>query len=204
MEREEIDRIIDAFLKIYTLVEIPRTNSISTLVDFIKDHDINNIYKRIDANCSSKHIPLKEGIKEIFKILEKLNETEFGYFMDGMAKEVKKFIVTNEEQAKALGRTENSTELAKEKDKFDYLLTKYNKMKRKKQISFKFFIIYTILLLIFIIVCFLLVSHTSKGQFNVNVEFNIGEIIGALLAGLGIGAAGIAYAAKTIKEIDKE
>jgi len=62
---------------------------------------------------------------------------------------------------------------------------------------------YLILLIIVIALVGVLLARglIQETTVNVNIEFNVGEIITGLLAGGGVAAAGGAYAFKTIKEL---
>ena len=55
-----------------------------------------------------------------------------------------------------------------------------------------------IILLITIILGFTLQAMFSANQIAISIEYNIGEIVGAILAGLGIAAAGLGYARSKI------
>ncbi len=46
----------------------------------------------------------------------------------------------------------------------------------------------------------LLVWQGWASQPEVSIQFNVGEIIGGVLAGAGVATAGIAYALRTTKE----
>lgn len=57
---------------------------------------------------------------------------------------------------------------------------------------------YLVILLIVIAATAAVIYFGRAPQPQVNVEYNVGEIIGGLLAGAGVAAAGVAYAAKTL------
>ena len=48
------------------------------------------------------------------------------------------------------------------------------------------------------------VNSVPNAETKVLIEYNIGEIIGAILAGTGAAAAGLAYAARTLRRRDDE
>ena len=80
---------------------------------------------------------------------------------------------------------------------------KLKNMKSKKSNSTKY-IVYFLLLFIIAMCLTVYAVYVSHGVANVTIQYNVGEIIGAILAGIGIAAAGTAYASKTFNEMDKE
>jgi hypothetical protein len=76
-------------------------------------------------------------------------------------------------------------------------------MKNNKSKPTKY-IVYFLILLALAIGLTVAAIQFSRVTPVVNIEYNVGEIIGAILAGLGIAAAGTAYASKTLNELDKE
>lgn len=80
---------------------------------------------------------------------------------------------------------------------------KVKKMKNNKNKPTKY-IIYFLVLLTLAIGLTIAAIQFSQVKPQVNIEYNVGEIIGAILAGLGIAAAGTAYASKTLKEMNNE
>ncbi len=72
---------------------------------------------------------------------------------------------------------------------------------RKKNIKFEMY--FSILFLIAVGLTIATVHYTTA-ETKVSIEYNVGEIIGSILGGLGVAAAGFAYASKTLKETDKE
>ena len=65
-------------------------------------------------------------------------------------------------------------------------------------------VFYVVLLLLTVALTALLMWLGLVQSLNVNIDFNVGEIIAGLLGGAGVAAAGGAYAYKTIREIIRE
>ncbi|TSE07412.1 hypothetical protein [Aquimarina algiphila] len=80
----------------------------------------------------------------------------------------------------------------------------YDHMKNTKKNNRQHLMIFMLLLAISITICAVTLNYTDSADTQITIEYNVGEIIAAILAGAGISSAGIAYAAKTIKDMNKE
>lgn len=105
------------------------------------------------------------------------------------------------------GETEVTMELAVLKDE----LAQAKADLAKKSSSFPWrYVVFLIIFLFALCGCIVGTYYATVGlqvdskQLTITVEYSVGEIIGAILAGLGVAVAGGAYALKTLREVKPE
>lgn len=87
------------------------------------------------------------------------------------------------------------------------LKTKNKKLRREVSLMRNRLLIgiaYFSLLCLAVVASIWLIEFVPDAKATISIEYNVGEIIGAILAGTGAAAAGLAYAASKLKEGDDE
>jgi hypothetical protein len=188
---------LDREKQVRALVYMIEADHISNIFDFVKDNygrerECKDQFERLLANRNEQTISWANNEKRT--IFEQV---------------IKALLSKTEDEAQAKGAARDEWRLKKQIEdlraqvefgKPAHEVTLWNRLNSRVNIPY--------LIILFLVVVLLggLVLIGMTATMTVNVEFSVGEIIGALLVGTGVAAAGVSYATrdKEKRQIDNE
>ncbi|WP_282080884.1 hypothetical protein [Aquimarina algiphila] len=204
-EDEINEKVIVYLVSIYEIYISSPENNVYRISLFIATKDPEYLFGKKDDHFEmdgTRNIHI--GGLEDMKFVERLESKKFVKSLN------KKFIDLLKENIKLIGRrnfiagqTKTLIDIEGLNEEIENLKNRL-KMNKKKKRNKAVILYIGLLLLSIIIVTVILYNYKDNTNIQVSIEYNIGEIIGGILVGAGIGAAGIAYATKTIDEMDND